>query len=1578
MTSDTNFPDNPDSVSNLASFEAIANAGENFGQRISGLLSPPQTGPYSFYIAGDESAELWISNTADPNQKQLIASATSATGVREWTATASQKSQPVYLAAGQQYYIEALHKEATGADHLAVGWRQPTSVDIEVITGEFLAPQTAAVRIYSDLPNVAEGAPSPSRFTIVRSDTPLNNSLTVAYQLSGDATNGVDYSTLSGTITIPAGQQSVSLVVDALSDALVEGDESVIVELKSGSGYDVGFKSERTAYGKIQDDVAAPSGGSSLVSGTALGDFSYFGGTFTTVNDPIEGDVIQAVITGTNDNPWNAQLKQDIAGPVQAGDILLLEFKVRSVGADGFIAGVFEKSSTPYTKSLNQGLPTTDDWMKVQIPFLAAENYAASEASFGFFLAYGPQTVRLTDFVMVNYGPQKSLAPETAFDLNNIGGTFGTSQTVPVSNKPFELAFEVETTTVPDQVWHLQAVERNEAAVPNGDTMRFAFSVRATAGSAPETNFAIQRTDTYATLFSQSISLTSAWQDFTFDVPVTDDFGINGLQAVFNLGHKLQTVEIGGFHWTNESNLFDLDEMPRQFPASSYGGRDGVDPWRDSANDRIDSDRKSQVAVNVNDINGNPLSGAVVSLRQTNHEFKFGSAINAYNAKLDPNGNDQALKYQSEINRLFNTVVFENSLKWPGYAQDPQRAIDGVNWAESHDLYIRGHNIIWPSRTFMPTSIWSEYDTRVANDGETLANAWLKTSIEIHFDDVLVQFDGKIPEWDVVNEPFANHDVMDIFGDQILLDWFQRVRDYDPTIQLTLNDYHIFTSNGTNTAHRADFDYWLGELRDLGLLDVIGEQSHYNDSNLTDIGVLAQLVTSYSTQFNAPVAITEFDMDSNDEQLQADYLRDYMTMTFSQTAVSEFLHWGFWENSHWLPDASLYRNDFSIKPNGQAYEDLVFGNWWSDVQGTTRDGSVTTGAFLGEYDVVVQYNGQTYTSTVTVDSSGNSAVQIDLPVEAINYDPLIEVNNPVVSGAAASNLANDGVWVEPDDESVTLSASLGDATKNTDGTWDWNFVPEQLYQNQLVTVTATDARGGTEVASFTINAETSITTRGVSYGGSSGFSDNEIAINKSPLLPGNASTFDNFTSYHRGLNRVIVDVAGLASSNLTAVDFEFRVGNTDVPSTWDILTATSDIPLPTIDVSDPVGGISQIKLSWPDNAIENAWLRVTVKSNANTGMAVDDRFFFGNQIGEVIGDVNTENNRIRVNSLDTVRVRLNRTILDEVPIENLYDIDRNGTVNSLDTVRVRLNRTTGGLLMFTAPVGGGFTVGGSFDLGDGGTNDDESNENEIGDENKNGVSVGGEGNDSASEPGNGDLYSGANDHPLNANATASEIVSAEIASLEDSEFNESQISSPNSSSVEDNNTAISIGAQVEATAELGVAPTTAARPTETLAPAKSPTIETPIAMQPLFDTTMSITEKIETANAFQSKTESSVQPDFTVELALEKDFSQINENSLANIAEQRASSPAIFARGFASLANEIEQRLRLTNAILTSPTRIELVPLKDAELSDVYENFRSDRLENTSKDEKTQQNLDYVFEQFERFTQKNEGKLKIR
>jgi hypothetical protein len=66
--------------------------------------------------------------------------------------------------------------------------------------------------------------------------------------------------------------------------------------------------------------------------------------------------------------------------------------------------------------------------------------------------------------------------------------------------------------------------------------------------------------------------------------------------------------------------------------------------------------------------------------------------------------------------------------------------------------------------------------------------------------------------------------------------------------------------------------------------------------------------------------------------------------------VEAILFWGFWEGAHWAPKSALWKKDWTITPQGQAYRDLVFKKWWTQVSGKANNqGQFETRAFYGEY-----------------------------------------------------------------------------------------------------------------------------------------------------------------------------------------------------------------------------------------------------------------------------------------------------------------------------------------------------------------------------------------------------------------------------------------------------------------------------------------------------------------------------------------------------------------------------------------------------------------------------------------------------
>jgi hypothetical protein len=86
--------------------ESLSNIGNNYGIRIRGWLYPPVTGDYMFWIASDDSGELWLSTNSDPMNKNLACHQKESAPSREWDKYPEQMSKPIPLVAGQFYYYE--------------------------------------------------------------------------------------------------------------------------------------------------------------------------------------------------------------------------------------------------------------------------------------------------------------------------------------------------------------------------------------------------------------------------------------------------------------------------------------------------------------------------------------------------------------------------------------------------------------------------------------------------------------------------------------------------------------------------------------------------------------------------------------------------------------------------------------------------------------------------------------------------------------------------------------------------------------------------------------------------------------------------------------------------------------------------------------------------------------------------------------------------------------------------------------------------------------------------------------------------------------------------------------------------------------------------------------------------------------------------------------------------------------------------------------------------------------------------------------------------------------------------------
>ncbi|HEX8529453.1 MAG TPA: PA14 domain-containing protein, partial [Cytophagales bacterium] len=196
----------PTSTSILTSLEGPTNVADNYGARIRALLKPTVSGDYTFYLASDDYSKLLLSNNAQPAGKTLIASVASWTNSREWTKLASQKSAAISLVAGQEYYLEILHKEGNGGDNVAVGWTGPGISTITVIGAPY-------IRQYVPDPNAPTPPAAPTNLV-------ASNVTPTGFTVSWNASTGTvaSYNVYTGT-TLAGNTTTTSFALTGLAAA---------------------------------------------------------------------------------------------------------------------------------------------------------------------------------------------------------------------------------------------------------------------------------------------------------------------------------------------------------------------------------------------------------------------------------------------------------------------------------------------------------------------------------------------------------------------------------------------------------------------------------------------------------------------------------------------------------------------------------------------------------------------------------------------------------------------------------------------------------------------------------------------------------------------------------------------------------------------------------------------------------------------------------------------------------------------------------------------------------------------------------------------------------------------------------------------------------------------------------------------------------------------------------------------------------------------------------------------------------------------------------------------------------------
>lgn len=507
-----------------------------------------------------------------------------------------------------------------------------------------------------------------------------------------------------------------------------------------------------------------------------------------------------------------------------------------------------------------------------------------------------------------------------------------------------------------------------EGAVKRGDKLLLAFDARCVAGSSADGKVRgqvmveIKDPPNYPKLGQDIFEAGADWHTVFVSFPANVDAKTGFTHVIVMPGGRKQTLEIANLRLLNYGPDFDMAKLPR--PRLEYPGRAADAPWRVAALARIEKIRRTPVSVEVVDAAGKPMPDAKVSLELKRHAFAFGTAVKA---KFLMGPDDVSTRYRAMVDKYFSSIVLENDLKpfgWEGGAANKGNnfrrdwTIKSLEWAKERGMWVRGHYLCWGP--------WEPWSKELEDKPEAI-----KTRIMNHIDGVLSGTAGLIDEWDAVNHPVGWSDpratVDQVVGPDLYANVFKAAR-ARTKVPLWINEDQIFRPG----RQQEEFYQLIKDLIARGVTpDGIGNQAHFHSSYLPGAEELLRI----SDRFAALVPhleITEFDVNTNgDEELQADWLRDCLIMAYSHPAYRAFMLWVFWEGTGYKPELALWRTDWSEKPSGKVWRELVNERWHTKAVGITdRTGTFTTQGYRGTYEITVEANGRKVTRPYDTQTGG--------------------------------------------------------------------------------------------------------------------------------------------------------------------------------------------------------------------------------------------------------------------------------------------------------------------------------------------------------------------------------------------------------------------------------------------------------------------------------------------------------------------------------------------------------------------------------------------------------------------------------
>ncbi len=516
-----------------------------------------------------------------------------------------------------------------------------------------------------------------------------------------------------------------------------------------------------------------------------------------------------------------------------------------------------------------------------------------------------------------------------------------------------------------DNPWDISVATPVTERISAGDMLFLAVQIRAAAADNEAQSGVIaaskieESSGDYTVLADTAAQVSDKWTTLYSVGVATKDYAAGETHITVHLAAARQTIEVGNAYAFNLGQNVNTASLPKL--SITYPGRDADAAWRAPAQARIEAIRKGDITINVRDAQGMPVPNAKVHVEMVRHAFQFGSFVGHDITRDDAD----TAKLRETFPLMFNAAT--SPLYWSdwGWQSPKMRAgyIASMKYLKENKIDWRGHTLMYPAERFVPTKLKA-----LADDNDAFRKIVTDHVTEVA--NVAAQFEPFA--FDVINEPRDDLYTVKRIGIEGYAEAFRIAHKAAPNANLFVNDYGIISGGGRNMRNLQFYHDVLDKLKEAGApVSGIGMQGHFG-AMLTDPARVIEVFDEFA-RHEMPIQITEFDIDTTDEEAQADYTRDILTAAFSHPSLEAFIVWGWWEGDHWRRNGAMLRKDWSPKPNYHAWRKLIFADWWTNQeQFSGPKGVVKLRGFVGDYRVTVSAGGVTKNTNFSLPKTGQT------------------------------------------------------------------------------------------------------------------------------------------------------------------------------------------------------------------------------------------------------------------------------------------------------------------------------------------------------------------------------------------------------------------------------------------------------------------------------------------------------------------------------------------------------------------------------------------------------------------------------